>query len=149
MKDEDWSTAITLYEKAVASRKKSKPAAGDAVLRMELARLYCLKEQYKQAAECFAWVSHALDRPAEFSIGDEARKALLLGSPEQREQSSLPSSPPRFPLKLADVNKMPVKGWQNFGHTLTLSSPYPMTDCFLWLPPIYPLNSLFGLQTMF
>ena len=84
--EEDWSTAITLYEKAVASRRNAKPTAGDAVLRMELARLYCLKERYKQAAEMFAWVCRALDHPADFDISGDARKALLLGQPGQTYQ---------------------------------------------------------------
>ena len=86
VREEDWSTAIALYEKAVASRRKSKATAGDAILRMELARLYCLKEQYKQAAEMFAWVCRALDHPADFNLGDDVRNALLMGQPGQTYQ---------------------------------------------------------------
>ena len=44
---------------------------------MELGRLYQVTEKYKQAADCFARVIHALDHPDEFGIDDEVRKALL------------------------------------------------------------------------
>ena len=48
---------------------------------MELARLYCLKEQYKQAAECFAWVSQRWSIRPSSTSATRLAKALLLDEP--------------------------------------------------------------------
>ncbi len=72
-----YSGAATLYEKAVAVRKHAGQSAADVFLRMELGRLYLLSEQYKRAADCFAFVTEALDHPDRFGLDDRLRKGLL------------------------------------------------------------------------
>jgi tetratricopeptide (TPR) repeat protein len=73
----DWARAIALYEKALAARGTGKGTADDVLLWMELGRLYHVTEKYKQAAECFARVIHALAHPDEFAIDDQTKKTLL------------------------------------------------------------------------
>ena len=76
----DWVRAAQFYEKAIAARGHVKESAADILLQMELGRLYYLAEKYKQAADCFAKVSRALDHPDEFSIDGQIQK-VLLGEP--------------------------------------------------------------------
>lgn len=76
----DWARAVSLYEKAMASRGKGKETASDILLRMEMGRLYHLTEKPKEAADCFARVLYAIDHPDEFAI-DEGLIKVLLGEP--------------------------------------------------------------------
>jgi tetratricopeptide (TPR) repeat protein len=77
MQEGDWARAVTLYERALAARAKGKETAGDVILCMDLGRLYQATEKYKEAAECFARVMHALDHPDESAIDDRIKKTLL------------------------------------------------------------------------
>ncbi|MEE8451860.1 MAG: tetratricopeptide repeat protein [Thermoguttaceae bacterium] len=84
----NWSRAIVLYEWALAAdgrdsdhdKDHDKDSPADVLLRMEMGRLYHLIEEYGKAADCFARVSDALDRPEEFGLND-ALKKVLLGKP--------------------------------------------------------------------
>lgn len=73
----DWARALTLYEKALAARGKGTETASDILLRMEMARLYCLTDKHKQAAECFARALYAIDHPDQFALDQQLVKALL------------------------------------------------------------------------
>ena len=76
----DWARAIALYEKALASRAQSKETADDVLLRMEMGRLCCLTERYKQGAENFARVLYAIEHRDQFAL-DESLVKVLLGTP--------------------------------------------------------------------
>lgn len=76
----NWSQAVVLYQWALAADGHDKDSPADVLLRMEMGRLYHLTKEYAKAADCFARVSDALDRPEEFHLDDALRK-VLLGKP--------------------------------------------------------------------
>lgn len=76
----DYARAVLFYERATAAKKDAKPTAADILLRMEMARLYCLLENYPKAADNFTIVLDALDHPEKIPL-DKAAKKALLGEP--------------------------------------------------------------------
>jgi tetratricopeptide (TPR) repeat protein len=77
----DRNQALALYERAVAAAEKSgeKPSASSVFTDMEMGRLYYLSEKYPQAAERFAAVMKALEKPEEIGLDEAMRKAILGG----------------------------------------------------------------------
>jgi tetratricopeptide (TPR) repeat protein len=73
----DWEQAVALYERALAARRDAEPSAADVLLRMEMARIYHLANQYEKAAETFDWVLKALKKPEDYGLNEEVQKALL------------------------------------------------------------------------
>jgi tetratricopeptide (TPR) repeat protein len=73
----EWQRAVTLYERALAARQDAEPSAADVLLRMEMARIYHLANQYEKAAETFDWVLQALKKPEDYGLNEEIQKALL------------------------------------------------------------------------
>jgi len=73
----DWQQALALYEKALAARKQSESTVTDIILRMEMGRLYWLSDEYEKAADCFAQVLKAFERPDEFEFDADVKEALL------------------------------------------------------------------------
>ncbi len=73
--------ALRLYEMAaeVLAAKPEKPNASTVFTAMEMGRLYYLEKQYSKAADRFAEVLKALDKPAEFGLDESLRKAILGG----------------------------------------------------------------------
>ncbi len=73
---EKWPSALRLFERAAADH----PAVDDsdeAILRLELGRLYHLDEKFDRAADCFAAVAKALENPEKIGLDDKAVKAIL------------------------------------------------------------------------
>ncbi len=81
----NWTAAVKLYEKAAAVRQEAKKSAADVFLGMELGRLYLLIDDPRRAADCFAAVIHALERPEQFELDENLIKALL-GNPAETFQ---------------------------------------------------------------
>ncbi|MEN6408003.1 MAG: tetratricopeptide repeat protein, partial [Thermoguttaceae bacterium] len=77
----DWAGALSLYEKAVAAKPSGKPTAADLLLRMEMGRLYCLTEQYRKAADCFAAVLQAVNGEGGADAVDPSLAKVLMGRP--------------------------------------------------------------------
>ncbi len=77
----EWSQAIALYEKALAAGGHTKDTASDVLLRMELGRLCCLTEKYKEAADSFARVLYAIDHRDAFALDEPLVRVLLGGKP--------------------------------------------------------------------
>lgn len=76
----DWQGAAAMYEKVLKTRQSPKPDAADVTLRIELGWLYHLTEDKKKAADAFALVCQALDRPQEFGM-DEAKAKEVVSEP--------------------------------------------------------------------
>ena len=77
--DGDQEKALQLYEKAAEAEaaKPVKPNASTVFTAMEMGRLYFLAKKYDKAADRFAEVMKALDKPADFSLDEPMRKAIL------------------------------------------------------------------------
>jgi tetratricopeptide (TPR) repeat protein len=75
----DQEKALLLYEKAaaLAAARHEKPTPATVLVSMEMGRLYFVAKKYDKAAEQFAKVLQALDKPEEFGLDDAMRKALL------------------------------------------------------------------------
>jgi tetratricopeptide (TPR) repeat protein len=69
--------ALRLYEKAADARRDLDPQAADVVLWMEVGRLYYLADRHNDAAEQFAKVLKAIEKPDEYQLDDELMKAVL------------------------------------------------------------------------
>jgi len=80
-RQKDWTRALKLYEKAAALRAGNKPTGEDALLQMEMGRLYHLVDQYPKAADCFALVTRALENPREFQLSEDQQKQIFLDRP--------------------------------------------------------------------
>jgi tetratricopeptide (TPR) repeat protein len=78
----DVDRALRLYEKALAAADREKPRPGDILLRCEAGRLYFLSGKFKEAADAFAAVRTALERPKDFGL-DEKTQKLILGEADR------------------------------------------------------------------
>jgi tetratricopeptide (TPR) repeat protein len=72
-----WEAAAKIYEKVLAARSAEKQSATDFLIHVELGKLYHLLEKDHKAAEHFARVQQALQRPQDFGLDQRLRKELL------------------------------------------------------------------------
>lgn len=77
----DREQALALYEKATAAAEKlgEKPSASSVFTDMEMGRLYYLSKNHQRAADRFARVMAALEKPESLGLDDAMRKAILGG----------------------------------------------------------------------
>lgn len=77
----DFERALKLYEKAATLQATAKPSAATVALWLEMGRVFYAMQKPDRAAEEFAKVVQALDKPAEYGL-DEAQIKTILGKPE-------------------------------------------------------------------
>ncbi|HEY2840119.1 MAG TPA: tetratricopeptide repeat protein [Pirellulales bacterium] len=68
--------ALKLYEQARSRLEKQPRSAAYVLLTMELGRLCFVTDRQRQAAEAFAEVMKAFDKPEDFGLNESQRKAL-------------------------------------------------------------------------
>lgn len=74
----EWTKAVKLLQKAIALRSGHDPdSSDDIILRLDAGRLWMLVGKYKEAADCFIVVVHALDHPDKYGLSEEMQKALM------------------------------------------------------------------------
>jgi len=73
----DWQGAAKMYERVLAAREDAKRTIADVALRIELGWLDHLTEQNDKAADCFALVRQALDKPQDFGMDEDETKQLV------------------------------------------------------------------------
>ncbi len=71
--------AISLYKHLLDTRKDAAKEPIDVVMRWRLSEIYYLAGQYKEAADCAAWVVNALHDPHKFGLDKELVARLLAG----------------------------------------------------------------------
>jgi len=69
--------ALKLYEQARSRLEKQPRTAAYVLLTMELGRLCFVTDRQKEAAEAFAEVMKAFDKPDDFGLNETQRKALI------------------------------------------------------------------------
>lgn len=74
---QDYAGALRLYRRALELEGTEAKSSAAVLLRLEMGRLSFLTQDYAGAAESFSHVVAALEKPAEYSLTDEARQAIL------------------------------------------------------------------------
>ncbi len=78
IEDGRFKDAVGVLEKALASAAAgAKPAASLTQLQLDLGRVYFLLARYSDAARLFDKVLAALDKPKDFGLDDEAKRAIV------------------------------------------------------------------------
>jgi len=72
-----YEQALKLYEQARARLEKQPKTAAYILLTMELGRLCFVTEKQSEAADAFADVMKAFDKPGDFGLNETQRKALI------------------------------------------------------------------------
>ncbi len=71
--------AIAIYRRLLESRKNVPQEPIDVVVRWRLSEIHYLAGQYKEAADCAAWVIDALENPQKFGLDKKLVARLLAG----------------------------------------------------------------------
>ena len=71
--------AIEIYRRLIETRKDVPKEPIDVVIRWRLLEIHYLADQYKEAADCTAWVIDALENPQKFGLDKKLVDHLLAG----------------------------------------------------------------------
>lgn len=81
----DFERAVSLYEKALAARKKTKPDADDILLATQIAKLYVVTENNPKAAEFYRRVMEALASDDQSILDSRTRRVIVEDSNKTME----------------------------------------------------------------